>query len=369
MEQTLYQNWVEEKDLAYVREKAGKELSQVAGKKVLFIGAGGFLGYYFVKSILSWNDLYPDKKITITALSTYRNGIPLWLKKISKRRDLVILKKDITKYTIPTSVQYDYIIQGASIASPIVYRKYPIETINATVQGLYKVLEYMIKRKKTKQPVLGLLNFSTSEIYGDPTEGNIPTSEDYRGNVSCTGPRACYDESKRFCETLCVNYAAVYNLPIKCARPFNNYGPGLHIADGRVIPDFAKNVLSNADIVMYSDGRASRTFCYVADALVGYIKILVRGRSGQAYNIGIEEGETSIANLAKKIYALSRERFGYKGKIIYKKSGDKNYLTDNPQRRRPDIKKARLELGYNPEIDLQEGLYRTFSWYLLTKNV
>ena len=134
-----------------------------------------------------------------------------------------------------------------------------------------------------------MLFYSSSEIYGDPTPENIPTPETYRGNVSCTGPRACYDESKRYGETLCVNFARQHGLPIKVARPFNNYGPGLKITDGRVIPDFARNILDGTDIVMLSDGSAKRTFCYVADAVVGYYKILVKGRSGEAYNVGVED--------------------------------------------------------------------------------
>ena len=143
-----------------------------------------------------------------------------------------------------------------------------------------------------------MLFYSSSEIYGDPTPENIPTPETYRGNVSCTGPRACYDESKRYGETLCVNFARQHGVPIKVARPFNNYGPGLKITDGRVIPDFARDILAGRDIVMLSDGSAQRTFCYVADAVAGYYKILVKGRPGEAYNVGVETPEISMAELA-----------------------------------------------------------------------
>src|SRR3989344_9407558 len=193
-----------------------------------------------------------EKSIQLTSLSTFRDGIPEWLNLLKGRRDLVILKKDITKYTLPTSLIFDYIIHAASFASPTVFRQYTVETINANVLGLYKILEYMLQRKKKKRPFSGLLFFSSSEIYGDPTEVNIPTPETYRGNVSCTGPRACYDESKTFGETLCVNFSKVYGLPIKIVRPFNNYGPGLKITDGRVIPDFAKNILTNKNITLLS---------------------------------------------------------------------------------------------------------------------
>src|SRR3989344_9557387 len=206
----MAQGPIEKKDLDYIHTKVKEEFETLGGNTILFTGANGFLGYYFIKSILLWNDLNPKNKILIYALDTFPAGIPKWL---FKRDDLKILKKDVTKYKPSSSQIFDYIVHAASIASPIVYRQFPIETMYANVQGLINVLEYAVKRKETKRPVKGLLFFSSSEIYGDPTKENIPTPEDYRGNVSCTGPRACYDESKRFGETLCVNFSKVHNLP------------------------------------------------------------------------------------------------------------------------------------------------------------
>jgi dTDP-glucose 4,6-dehydratase/UDP-glucuronate decarboxylase len=181
--------------------------------------------------------------------------------------------------------------------------------------------------------------------------------------VSCTGPRACYDESKRYGETLCVNFSQQYGLPIKIARPFNNYGPGLKITDGRALPDFCRNVLAGDDIVMLSDGAPTRTFCYVADAVVGYFKVLVNGRSGEAYNIGTEQPEISIKELAEMVIDVAADIFAYNGELVYKVSSDKDYLTDNPNRRCPLIGKAREELGYNPSIDIRKGLEQSLIWY------
>lgn len=351
---------IEKRDLEYIHNKAGEEFEILSGNTILFTGANGFLGYYFIKSILAWNDIYPNKKIIVYALDNFTAGVSKWLQ---KRGDIKILKIDVTKYKISANQNFDYIIHAASIASPIFYRKYPIETINANVQGLYNILAYMLKRQKTKKSVKGLLFFSSSEIYGDPTEGNIPTPETYRGNVSCTGPRACYDESKRFGETLCVNYSRVHNLPIKIARPFNNYGPGLKLDDGRVIPDFANNILRSIDITLLSEGSATRTFCYIADATVGYIKILIRGKASESYNIGVEKPEISMIDLAEKMKYIGLKHFGYSGKIIKKKSEDKNYLSDNPNRRCPQISKAKKDLDYKPQILLDKGLTNTLLWY------
>lgn len=363
MQTNIDKQWVEKSDLEYILRKANEEFEILSNKTVFLTGAGGFLGYYFIKSILAWNDTHPKKRIHLTALSNFSSGIPTWLTKLRKRTDFQLIKQDITKYEIPENQGFDYIIHGASIASPKFYRMYPVETINANVQGLYRVLEYMLRRKKSNRPVRGLLSFSSSEIYGDPTPGNIPTSEDYRGNVSCTGPRACYDETKRFCETLCVNYARVYKLPISSARPFNNYGPGMKITDGRVIADFSKDIVANKNIVMYSDGGPTRTFCYVSDAIIGYLKILTCGESSQAYNIGVEEPEISVKELASRMMKIAKQNFNYKGKLVKKISRDKEYLTDNPTHRCPDISKARSKLRYNPSISLDEGLLRTLAWY------
>lgn len=353
---------IEEHDIAHIHSKANEEFEQLSGKKILLTGAGGFLGYYLIKSFLLWNDKNPDKTIFLTALSTFRGGIPQWFSQYSQKEDFKIISADFLKYSFKDEENYDYIIHAASIASPKFYRQYPIVTINANVLGLYKILDYMIARKE-RNPIKGLLYFSSSEVYGDPTKFNIPTPEDYNGNVSFTGPRACYDESKRFCETLCVNYSITHNLPIKSARPFNNYGPGMKITDGRVIADFAKNLLDNTDIVMFSDGAPTRTFCYVADAVVGYLKILIKGKSGQAYNIGVESPEVSIRQLAERMVNIAKKDLGYTGKVIVEESKDKNYLTDNPQRRCPVITKAKEELGYNPTVSLEEGLFNTLLWY------
>lgn len=357
---TLSKNLIEKKDLEYIHTKTKKEFETLSKNTILFTGANGFLGYYFVKSILRWNDTYPDKKIIVHALDNFTTGVPEWLQ---KRADVTIIKKDVTKYRPSANQNFDYVIHAASIASPTFYRKYPIETINANVQGLYNILDYMLKRNKTKKKVLGLLFFSSSEIYGDPTKGNIPTPETYPGNVSCTGPRSCYDESKRFCETLCVNFSKAYNLSIKIARPFNNYGPGLKITDGRVIPDFSNDILHNRDIHLLSEGSPTRTFCYITDAIIGYIKILINGKMSESYNIGIEKPEISISGLAEIMRNIASKHFGYSGKVVMKKSEDKNYLVNSPQRRCPDISKARKDLGYEPLIPINEGLVNTLQWY------
>jgi nucleoside-diphosphate-sugar epimerase len=235
--------------------------------------------------------------------------------------------------------------------------------MEANVNGLRFLLDYCLAQQRKDKPVEGVLFFSSSEIYGDPTSENIPTPETYRGNVSCTGPRACYDESKRFGETLCVNFVRQHEIPVKVARPFNNYGPGLKITDRRVIPDFARDILFGRDIVMLSDGSAKRTFCYVADAVVGYYKILLRGTPGEAYNIGVEVPEISMIDLAERMVVLGQDLFGYEGRVIREESSDKDYLIDNPNRRCPVIAKARTELGYDPCVSLEQGLRRALVWY------
>jgi dTDP-glucose 4,6-dehydratase/UDP-glucuronate decarboxylase len=249
---------------------------------------------------------------------------------------------------------YDFIIHAASIASPMYYRQHPLETMDANVLGLRNLLDHAVRVRPE-----AFLNFSTSEIYGDPDARHIPTEETYRGYVSCTGPRACYDESKRFGETLCVNFAKTRGVPVAIARPFNNYGPGLRLSDRRVLPDFFRDVLAGRDIVLMSDGSATRTFCYVSDAIEGYLRILLRGRPGEPYNIGAESPEISMRALAELVVATA----GAGIRITHRPSEDRDYLTDNPQRRCPVITKARQELDFQPRVALPEGLARSWAYY------
>jgi len=355
---------VVEQDLQYVVENLHVELSAMAGKRLLIVGGAGFLGYYLVQSVLAWNrSNNPDRYVQLTMFDNYIRGIPQWLQELEGQAGLQLVTHDITNPLPADLPLFHYIVHAASIASPTYYRQYPIETMDANVNGLRSLLDYCLRQRNQGNEVEGFLFFSTSEIYGDPTPDEIPTTESYRGNVSCTGPRACYDESKRFGETLCVNFAQQHELPIKIARPFNNYGPGLKISDRRVIPDFARDILAGRDVVMLSDGTPTRTFCYIADAICGYYKILINGRPGESYNIGVEAPEISMLELARLMVAEAQKTIGYTGNVVEKASSDEDYLTDNPTRRCPNINKARKAIGYAPSIPLDVGLSRTLLWY------
>jgi nucleoside-diphosphate-sugar epimerase len=340
------------------------EFTELAGGRLLITGGAGFLGYYLTQAVLAWNSRREaGEPIALTIYDNFARGVPRWLTELRQDRNLRIVKQNMTDPLPAGMGAFDYIIHAAGIASPTYYRRYPIETMDANITGLRSLLDYTLRQRERVRPVRGFLFFSSSEIYGDPPADQIPTREEYRGNVSCTGPRSCYDESKRYGETLCVNFARQYALPIKIARPFNNYGPGLKITDRRVLPDFARDLLAGRDITLLSDGSPARTFCYSADAVAGYYKVLVRGRPGEAYNIGTERPEVSMAELAERMAELGRELFGYEGRVVRQVSAEADYLIDNPMRRCPDIAKARAELGYDPSVSLDEGLRRALNWY------
>jgi nucleoside-diphosphate-sugar epimerase len=351
-------------DLAHIIRALPDEFARMEGSNLLITGGGGFLGYYLVQSVLFWNERRSgNRPIKVTVVENYQRGVPEWLVALSEDRSLTLLEHDISR-PLPSGLpEFDYIVHAAGIASPTYYRRHPIETMDTNINGLRHLLDYARSRLTSPSPIKGFLFYSSSEIYGDPSPDNIPTPEEYRGNVSSTGPRACYDESKRYGETLCVNFARQYGLPVTMARPFNNYGPGLKITDGRVIPDFVRDVLAGRDIVILSDGSPKRTFCYAADAIAGYYKILVKGRPGEPYNIGVETPEISMLELAERIAGLARELFGYEGRVVRKQSPEGDYLVDNPSRRCPIITKARTELGYEPRIGIDEGLRRSMVWY------
>ena len=365
MEINIAKNKIEIDDLDYICKNGLDELQLLSGNKILLVGGAGFLGYYFVKSILYWNQnyLHCGSPISITVLDNFSRGRPRWLADLSKSKSLEIIEHDITKKLPNSLTGYTYIIHAASIASPTFYRLHPLETMDANVNGLRNLLEYTKESNLTGEIVKGFLYFSTSEIYGDPSPEFIPTPESYRGYVSCTGPRACYDESKRYGETLSVIFAQKYKLPVKIVRPFNNYGPGLKITDKRVIPDFARNIINGEDIVIYSSGSPMRTFCYIADAIIGYYKVLTKGISGESYNIGTNDTEISISDLAIHMATLSKNLFNYSGSIVSKNNDDPKYLVDNPNRRCPDIAKAMRDLNYNPQVVLTAGLEKSLQWY------
>lgn len=349
-------------DLDELARTAKASLDTLAGKDVLVTGGAGFLGYEMVHLLAGIGVNDGREPVRLTVYDNLIRGRKPWLEALARRHNVRVAQHDITRPLPFDAPLFSYIVHAASIASPTFYRQHPIETIDANVNGLRHLLDYMRARQGT-QPVEGMLFFSTSEIYGDPALEAIPTPETYRGFVSCTGPRACYDESKRLGETLCVNFAQQYGCRVTIARPFNNYGPGLDINDRRLLPDLARDMFNRQDLVLLSDGLATRTFCYIADALSGYLKILTHGTPGESYNIGTESPEISVMEFAEMVAEIGRQNYGYTGKVVQQTSADRHYLTDNPSRRCPDIGKARSHLGYAPHVGLDEGLRRTLAWY------
>ena len=327
---------------------------------VLLTGGAGFLGYYFITFFTTYQKELNIKKII--CLDNFQMGYPKWLQALNGEGKVELHKFNIIAddiASVPDAQEADLIYHMASIASPLFYRKYPIETLDANIWGLRKLLDFY-----KEKPIKGFVFYSSSEIYGDPTPENIPTLETYRGNVDCQGPRACYDEAKRFGETMCYLFNQKYKMPIAIIRPFNNYGPGMKLNDARVPADFANAIRENRDIVMFSDGNPTRTFCYISDAITGHLKCLVHAPEGfNAFNIGKDKPEISIRQLADIYVQAGKEIFGYTGKVAFGTSSDKEYLKNNPNRRCPNIDKARKLLGYNPQISVEDGV-RYFLEYI-----
>jgi nucleoside-diphosphate-sugar epimerase len=351
-------------DLDLIRGDLAPVFTRMAGNRLLVTGGAGFLGYYLIQAVTDWNrEQVAPERVDLTVCDNFKRGRPAWLSEIEREGSARMVVADVSQPLARDLGPFDFVIHAAGIASPMVYRRYPLETMDANIKGLRQLLDAARGQADQGRPVKGFLFYSSSEIYGDPVPEAIPTPEDYRGNVSCTGPRACYDESKRYGETLSVVFARTYGVPVTIARPFNNYGPGLRVDDGRVIPDFARCILDGRDIVMHSDGSPTRTFCYSADAICGYYRVLVLGRPGEAYNVGVESPEISMRDLAHGLITEGRSLFGYSGRLVTAPSAEKDYLVDNPQRRCPVITKARTEVGYDPKVPLAEGLRRSLRWY------
>jgi len=346
-------------DLDYIVSQLGNT-DKFKNGSVLITGCAGFLGFYITQTLVKNAAALGIK--SVIGLDIFLHGHPEWLEELTQLHGdiLSVQKFDIAKDDISTidgAKTVTHVIHAASIASPIFYRRHPVITMEANVWGLKHLLDFYKKSNSLR----GFLFFSSSEIYGDPDPASIPTNEEYHGNVSCHGPRACYDESKRFGETMCWVYSTEFDLPITVVRPFNNYGPGMSINDKRLPADLANDVLNNRDIVLLSDGSPTRTFCYVADAVVGYFKCLLHGKYDY-FNIGNDKPEIMVREFAEIVSQQAKTLFGYDGKIVYQKSDDENYMKDNPDRRCPDLSKAREILDFNPQISTEDGVSRYLSY-------
>lgn len=345
---SIYRN-----DVSEIYDCLGRRLESLGGAVLVISGGAGFLPSYLAHVLALANDRLLSPACSLICIDNFATGLPERLSDLAMRSDFRFLDHDISK---PVSIEgpADYIVHAASIASPPVYRKFPLETIDVNVSGTRNMLN--LAREKGSRSFVYL---SSSEIYGDPAPACIPTSETYRGNVSCIGPRACYDESKRMAETLCMTYHRIYGTPVKIARPFNVYGPSLRLDDGRVIPDFLRDALRGEPITLFGDGEFTRSFCYISDAVVLLFRLLLSNADGQIFNVGNDE-EISIRHLAEKMRSLFVPQPG----IRIGKSGDSDYTADNPRRRCPDITKARSVFSWEPRISLDEGLRRTVRHYL-----
>lgn len=347
-------NNILESDLEYTYSHLSeKEKGKLANSTILITGCGGFLGQYHLSFFEYFFEKLALKKVI--GIDTFLLGKSPLIKRLENDTRFEIRELDVVDFSksdICSRYKIDYVLHMASIASPTYYRKHPISTIEGNILGLRELLESL-----KKNSIKGFLFYSSSEIYGNPTNEQVPTAEEYWGNVSCIGPRACYDESKRFGETICWVYHKTYCMPIKIVRLFNVYGPGLKMNDKRAPADFAKAIIFNKNIEIFSNGQPTRTFCYVADSVVGELKALL-SEGFDVYNIGIEQPELTINQFAKLFDEIGRNKFNYSGTVAYATSDDTDYLTHDPQRRCPNINKARNTLEYMPSILPKEGVLR-----------
>ncbi|NBC11398.1 MAG: NAD-dependent epimerase/dehydratase family protein [Planctomycetes bacterium] len=338
-------------DARQIVERLGQSLEPLAGSTLLITGGGGFLLSYILDAVKAFNDRHADNPCRLVCVDIFISGLPERVEHLTGDPNFTFIQHDASR-PLEYDGPIDYLIHGASIASPMVYRQKPLETIDVNVNGT----RHMLELARAKQ-VRSMLFMSTSEIYGDPTPDAIPTSEDYRGLVSCTGPRACYDESKRLGETLCTIYHQQFGVPVKAIRPFNVYGPGQRLDDKRIIPDLMTAAVNGEPIVLYSDGKATRSFCYVADFITGMLGVLMLDGGGEGYNVGNDQ-EVSIRTVADLVSNIAN---GLPTESAV--SEDPEYLTDNPQRRCPNLTKLKTATAYRPQIDLEQGLRRTLESY------
>jgi UDP-glucuronate decarboxylase len=336
-------------DIAEIVERLEAPAQDFAGKTVLLTGGRGFLGRYFMETFARLNESVLDEPVKLVVLD-----------------NLITAGKEGAQIPDFPSVEFvnhnviepfdwkgplDYVIHAAGIASPFYYRAYPLETLEVSITGTKNMLNLATAHDAR------FTFFSSSEIYGDPDPKHVPIQESYRGNVSCQGPRACYDESKRTGETLCYIFHSTEGTHTNVIRPFNVFGPGMQETDYRVLPNFASRIKGGLPLHVYGSGNQTRTFCYITDAMVGFMLVILKGVAGEAYNIGNPKPEISMVDLVKRIEKVSTRDVAY-DIVEYPDS----YPADEPNRRAPDIRKAGLQLKYEPGVDLDNGLKRFLDW-------
>jgi len=336
-------------DIREIADALGDKAKMFAGKTVMLTGGRGFLGRYFTEVFVVLNERVLERPVRLVVLDNLITAGPEGAE-ADDRPNVTFIKHDVIE-PLDWNDGLDIVVHAAGIASPFYYRAYPLQTLEVATTGTRNMLA-LAHRHGAR-----FVFFSSSEIYGDPDPRHVPTPESYRGNVASQGPRACYDESKRVGETLCYVFHESKGLSTNTIRPFNIFGPGMQETDYRVMPNFASLIKAGRPLHVYGTGSQTRTFCYVTDAMNGFLRVITDGVPGEVYNIGNPTPEISMLDLVKTMEkALGR-------KLDYRLADyPDSYPADEPQRRCPDITKARRQIGFAPQVSLEEGLRRFLSW-------
>jgi UDP-glucuronate decarboxylase len=320
------------------------------GQSILITGCSGLIGSYLVKALIYANKVHD---LNLKVVGIYRNidSVNVRLSGYLNEPNFELILHDIAKPLSDDFPKVDFIIHAASQASPKFYGVDPVGTILANSTGTQNLLNYAVKNKSKK-----FLFFSSGEVYGEPINPDALVKENDYGYIDPMNDYSCYAESKRMGETMCVAWGKQYALHVNVVRPFHTYGPGIDLNDGRVFADFVANVVKGQDIVLKSDGLAKRSFCYISDAIIGFLTILISGKDLEAYNIGNPEAEISIRNLASEIVDLRLE-LNLRVKFDIKDEGNK-YIKSPVSRSCPSIDKV-SHIGWVPSIGIKEGFNRT----------
>lgn len=335
-------------DIELLIDSVGFKFLELADKTILITGADGFVPSYFADTVLMLNNtLLKNNPAKLVLLTHHEITKDSRLSHCLNDPKIVFLNGDLNQLSLPDHI--DIIIHGASKASPKDYLNLLIETADVNVLGTKKLLEYCTRNKNSKFLLMG-----SGETYGDTDVSPIP--ETYRGNVDPIGPRSAYQEAKRFAETLCYIYSASRGVNAPIVRLFHTYGPRLSLNDGRVVSEFIRRAIKGENIDVVDNGPI-RTFSYISDSVEAMWRVLLFGKSGQAYNVGSEE-EIDIESLAKMIIRITDSS----SKIITIPSQNIPHSIATPARATPSIRKVET-LGHKNKISLESGLRRLVSWY------
>lgn len=343
-------NKIIKNDITIILKTLGASIFQLENKHILITGASGMLASYMVYTLLYANDFIFKKPANLYLVIRGDK------KPFGKNSRIHYLNLDIAKQQLPQK-GFHYIIHAASKSAPKLFMENMIDTLNSNILGMYNILKICNNNLKS------LLYFSAGGIYGTPKD-NKPINETYIGIIDHLNKKSCYIEGKRACETICMNYFWEKRIPVKIARIFHTFGPGLNLNDGRVFSDFIRCGLEDKNITILGDKNLKRPFLYIGDATIMFFKLLLSNQNGMIFNVANEKNIISVKKFAQIVCNYFNQKYSKKINVVINNKQTISYYKDAIKTLRPDTSKFKKKFSYEPKTGIEEAVKKTIDYYM-----